>query len=78
MNFPDQITFYHVNPAGGPSEVDWKIIEKGYAKINRISAYGVMEMDTGRAPTLSNFMSITDGGKAHNLKYLRLHQKILL
>ena len=68
MNFPDQITFYHVNPAGGPPEVDWQIIEKGYAKINRISAYGVMEMDTGRAPTAPNFMSITDGGKAHNLK----------
>ena len=68
MSFPDQITFYHVNPAGGPPEVDWKIIEKGYAKINRISAYGVMEMDTGRAPTASNFMSITDGGQAYNLK----------
>lgn len=78
MNFPDQITFYHVNPAGGPPEVDWKIIEKGFAKINRISAYGVMEMDTGRAPTAANFMSITDDGKAYNLKLQQLNQNLIV
>lgn len=78
MNFPDQITFYHVNPAGGPPEVDWKIIEKGYGKINRISAYGVMEMDTGRAPTAPNFMSITDDGKAYNLKLQQLNQNLIV
>ena len=82
MNMPSQISFFHVNPGGGPPEVDWQVVKNysnGKSGIpDRIFAYGVMEMDNGRSPTSEGFVSISDFGNSYNLNILQATEHLTI